>query len=650
MRLSPCMDVRSGELYEFGPFRLEPDEHLLLRNGKPAPLTPKAFDLLLFLVRSQGHLVTKDQIMQVLWPGSFVEEANITVLISQLRKVLGEKQADDPYIQTVPKRGYRFTALVKTVRHAEAHPIPSSEPEALETARLQIIEPDEYHGRAEPVSHAEVKPFISRNRMVLAGLVALVCLLAASGYLVYRRSFAQRSLAILPLRNLRHDQDSEFLGFSLADAIISKLGLLSSVTVRPSWAIEKYKGREVDIRKVATELNVDTLLTGSFIRDGDRLRITYQLIDVNGYKILSKDVIELKYDELLAVHDNVAEQIVKRLQLNLTPGEAERIKPDAPVNPLAYEYYLRGVDLMSSHNFPLAVKMLEKSTEIDPRYPLAWAYLGQSYTSDATFEFGGREQYRRAQAAYEHALALQPNQLEAEMFLANLLIDTGKVEQAVPLLRGAIGSNDNDAAVHWELGYAYRFAGMLKQSLAECERARQIDPSVKSNGSVLNTYLYLGEYDNFLRSLPDVKESPFFRFYRGFGEYHQGKIEEAAQDFARAYEEQPTLYTGIGKAFADSITKKRSDGLQILSELETKIQQRGVGDPEATYKIAQSYAVLGDGASATRMLRSSIEGGFFPYPYFVNDPLLNNLRNLPQFPPLMKIARQRHEAFRKEFF
>ena len=648
------MDVNSGQLYEFGPFRLEPDEHLLLRDGKPALLTPKAFDLLLFLVQNQGRLVTKDQLMQALWPGSFVEEANITVLISSLRKVLGEREGDEPYIKTIPKKGYRFIPLVKVAAHEEAGPIPASASlERVAAGNLQILEPDATSkGPSDYVAppSIEVSRAISRNRIVAPALLLLACLLTATGYLAYRTSVSQRSLAVLPLQNLRHDPDSEFLGFSLADAVITKLGLLSSVTVRPSSAIEKYKGREIDIKKVAAELDVDTLLTGNFIRDGDHLRITYQLIDVRAYKILCKDVIDLKYDELLAVHDNVAKQIIKGLQLNLSPSEAERIKRDEPVNPLAYEYYLRGVDLMASHNFPLAVKMLEKSAEIDPHYPLTWAYLGQSYTSDATFELGGREQYRRAQAAYERALALQPKQLEAETFLANLLIDTGKVEQAVTLLRDAIGSNSNNAAVHWELGYAYRFAGMLGQSLAECELARQIDPLVKSNGSVLNSYLYLGQYDNFLRSLPDVNGSSFFRFYRGFGEYHLGKMDQAAADFARAYKEDPTLYTGIGEAFANSIAKKNSDGLQILQDLESKIQQRGVGDPEATYKMAQSYAVLGDKSSAIRMFRTSIEAGFFSYPYFVRDPLLDNLRSSPEFPPLMNLARERHEAFKKEFF
>ena len=299
--------------------------------------------------------------------------------------------------------------------------------------------------------------------------------------------------------------------------------------------------------------------------------------------------------------------------------------------------------------------MLEKSAELGPNYALTWAYLGASYTSAAAFQFGGREQYHQAQAAYERALAIQPGQLEAQIFLANLLVDTGKVEQAVPLLRDALKTNPNHAAAHWELGYAYRFAGMLEESVAECERARQLDPVVKSNGSALNTYLYLGEYDKFLHSLPDPNSLPdpsdsaFALFYRGFGEYYQSNWEQAGKDFDRAYELGPSLYTQIGKAFSDSIAHRGSDGLAILHQLENEIQQHGVGEPEAIYKIAQGYAVLGDKASAIRMFDSSIQNGFFPYPYFNSDPLLDAIRGEAQFPTLMSAARQRYETFRKKF-
>jgi DNA-binding winged helix-turn-helix (wHTH) protein/TolB-like protein/Tfp pilus assembly protein PilF len=674
------MQLKTGSFYECGPFRLEPGECRLTRDGQPVSLAPKTFELLVFLVRNQDRLVTKDEIMQAVWPDSFVEEANLTVSISVLRKALGEREGDLRYIETVPKKGYRFTASVKEVEYpgcpnvpdeeapksvlmpAEEHSWPSSKPSPTGTAiasQVSLHQPG-HHSRARDgpaLVSQEPARSTERRRIAIPALAILFCMLTAIGYLAYRRRLSvahpppiQRSLAILPLRNLSQNPKDDFLGFSLADAVITRLGPVSSLSVRPSCAVEKYKGQTIDLPRVAAELNVNTLLTGTFIHDGDDLRITYQLIDVKSDKILGRDMIDVKYDKLLTVQDNVTQQIIKGLELNLSPSEAARIKPGEPVNSLAYEYYLRGVDLVGSHDFPMAVKMLEKSAEIDPNYALTWAYLGQSYESTAAFEFGGIEQYRKAQAAYERALALQPKQLEAGMFLANLLIDTGKVEDAVPLLRETLRNNPNSAAVHWELGYAYRFAGMLNESVAECERARQIDPLVKANGSVLNGYLYLGEYDEFLHSLPDANDSAFIVFYRGFGEYHQKKWEIAARDFDRAYQLDPTLYTQIGKAFSNSIAHKDSDGLELLHQLENRIQQHGVGDPEGTYKIAQAYAALGDRSSALRMLRYSIEHGFFAYPYFMTDPLLDSIRVEPQFPQVVNIARERHTAFKSTFF
>jgi tetratricopeptide (TPR) repeat protein len=372
------------------------------------------------------------------------------------------------------------------------------------------------------------------------------------------------------------------------------------------------------------------------------------LVDAKAEKILGQGLIDLKYDNLLTVQDKVASQLVSELQLKLSPMEAERLKPENPGSPLSYEYFLQGLDFYGQHKFPLAIGMLEKSTQIDPNYAPAWAYLGASYNSDAAFEFGGSEQYRRAQAAYERALAIQPNLLDAQIFLANFWVDTGQVEKAVPLLRDALKTNPNNAAAHWELGYGYRFAGMLDESVAECERARQLDPLVRANGSVLNTYLYLGQYQKFLESLP-VDDSSFVLFYRGFGEFHEKEFDQASRDFDRAYELDPTLYAGIGKALSDSIHQRRAEGLDLLRELESKVIQRGVRDPEATYKIAQAYAVLGDKISALRVLRTSVESGFFSYPYIATDPLLNDLHSEPEFAQILNIARQRYEAFRSSF-
>ena len=660
------MGLKTRHVYEFGPFRLEPAEHSLLREERPISIAPKAFELLVFLVQNQGRLVTKDQIMEAIWSGCFVEEANLTVCISAVRKALGEKDGELRYIETIPKKGYRFCAPVREIGVSIAEPSLRDETDfevgsraepftAIPVVAPETADPLQFNRDVATPPGTNVNGR-GRRTLIAAVVVALLGAALVVGYSISRKqagkkqSLAPRSVAILPFQNLRHDSDDDFLGFSLADAAITKLGYVSSLTVRPSSDVEKYRDQVIDIRKVASELNVDALLTGNFVRDGDDLRITSQLIDVKSDKILWRDTFDLKFDKLLTVQDKVAHQIITGLELNLSPSEAERLKPDQAINPLAYEYYLRGLDLYSRHDFPVAIKMLEKSAEIDPNYALTWVYLGASYNSDAAFELGGSEQYRRAQTAYERALSIQPEQLEAQIFFANLLIDTGKVEQAVPLLREALKTNPNHAAAHWELGYAYRFAGMLNESVAECERAQQIDPLVKTNGAALNTYLYLGEYDKFLQSLPDVNDSAFVVFYRGLGEYYQKNWDQAAKDFDRAFALDPSLYTQIGKAISASIAHRDEDGLEILRQLDDKIQKRGVGDPEAIYKVAQAYTVLGDKASALRVFRQSVDTGFFSYPYFTSDPLLDSLRNEAEFNQIMKTAQQRHEAFKSKFF
>jgi DNA-binding winged helix-turn-helix (wHTH) protein/TolB-like protein len=638
-------------LVRFANFEVDLRAGELRREGSRVRLQEQPFLLLTVLLEFAGEVVTREELRKRLWAeDTFVDfDHRLAVAVSKLRDALRDSAENPTFVETVGRRGYRFLGQLEFTDSLSA-----DSGARMSDTPVSSYPPTE---QAELPKLAHPQPRRSRvNRLILlstAGFAVLLAVILVTKLVHIRSEKAQsltpRSLAILPLQNRGEDSRSDFLGLSLADVLITKLAYVSSLSVRPSAAIEKYRGTAIDLQKVAADLNVDTLLTGSFIRDGNNLRITYQLVEAKTEKILGQGVIDLKYDNLLAVQDKVTAQLISELQLNLSPVETEHLKPEASVSPLAYEYFLQGLDLYGQHKFPLAIKMFEKTTEIDPNYAPAWAYLGASYNSDAAFELGGREQYSRAQSAYERALAIRPNLLDAQIFLANFLIDTGKVEQAVPLLRDALKTNGNYAAAHWELGYAYRFAGMLDESVAECERARQLAPFVRGNGSVLNTYLYLGEYQKFLESLP-ADDSSFTLFYRGFGEFHEKQFEQASRDFDRAYELDPTLYTGIGKALSDSIHQHGAEGLQLLSGLERTVKQRGVGDPEATYKIAQAYAVLADKSSALRALRMSVEGGFFSYPYIDKDPLLNDLHGESEFAQILDVAHQRNAAFKNSFF
>jgi len=177
-----------------------------------------------------------------------------------------------------------------------------------------------------------------------------------------------------------------------------------------------------------------------------------------------------------------------------------------------------------------------------------------------------------------------------------------------------------------------------------------LDPGVKLTSSALNAYLYLAQYDKFLASLAKGDDSPLFIFYRGFAEYHKDNREQAVRDFDRAFELRPTLLQArIGKALSEAIGNRKPRAAEILGDASDKISELSVGDPEAVYKIAQAYAVIGDKASALRLLKYSIDQGFFCYPYFISDPLMKPLRADPEFTRLTEKARERHEAFRAKF-
>ena len=552
-----------------------------------------------------------------------------------------------PLDQVVPGTPAGLAKIIATAMNKEREGRYQSARELI--ADLQTLQREMELGTA---GHAVASvPAPARKRWAIVA-ASLVLILASAGYFYWRHARAPalpRTLAILPFRNIGQDASTDFLGFSLADAVITKLGYISSLTVRPSSSVDQYRGKAIDPRQVGAALNVDTLLTGSFAKDGDNLRINAQLVDVRPMRIIWDETIDVKYENLLTVQDRVSQKIISGLELTLAPAEGARLNSDHPIGQSAYERYLRGVDLYAMGDFDKAIGSLEQSAAEEPNYALTWAHLGRAYTTSAGLQFGGREEYRKAQAAYEKALALNPNLIEAKVYMANLLTDTGRASQAVPLLQEAIATNPNVAEAHWELGYAYRYGGMLAESVAECETARQLDPNVKINSSALNAYLYLGEYDKFLASLPNT-DTPYILFYRGFAEYYKGDFAAASAHFDRAYALNPSLpQAQIGKALAYGSRHQNADGLKLLRAEEDRADQRGVTDGEGIYKIAQAYSLLGDGDGALRVLRKSIDAGFYPYSYFQADQMLNPVRQRSDFPALMEDARKRAEEFRNQF-
>ncbi|HET8677266.1 MAG TPA: winged helix-turn-helix domain-containing protein [Blastocatellia bacterium] len=650
------MSQQATQLYEFGPYRLDPGRRVLLRGDEVVPLTPKTFDTLILLVEKSGRVIAKEELLEKVWPGTVVEEANLAVNISTIRKALGERPGGGQYIETVTRRGYRFVERVNQLQPAQL-----AEPAAVEAPFQETPLQPADAGAIEASEVSSYDPGVTTRTGFLAGrkkngvIAALgVLALAVAAVVIFSTrsqdpsSSEPRRIAILYFRNVSQNPETDFLSFSLADAVVTRLGYVSSLVVRPSFYGGRFKDKAVDVKLVAAELDVDTLLVGSFQKEGDDLRVTAQLIDVATEKMLWGDTIDLKYEKLLTVQDRLAEQIINALHLNLSVAEQEQIKTDAPHDPLAYEYYLRSRYLLSTNKHSEAISLLERSVEMDPSYTLAWAYLGRAYSISALQYFGGREHYLKSQAAYDRGLALNPLQLETRIFMANLYTETNRVEDAVRLIREVLEINPNHAEARWQLSYAYRYAGMLTESIAEGERARSLDPGLRSHQ--FNSYFYAGDYEKFLQSLPR-REEAYVIFYRGLMYYYLEDRERAAAAFDRAYElNDKSVISQIGKALRLGLAGRNAEGLRLLNAAESEIEKGGVGDGEIAYKIAQGYAALGDKRAALRALGRGVEQGFFCSPYLESDPLLNAVRGESEYKSLIERARARHEEFKRNFF
>jgi DNA-binding winged helix-turn-helix (wHTH) protein/TolB-like protein/Flp pilus assembly protein TadD len=658
-------------LYEFDAFRLDPSERILARHGKRIPLPPRAFDTLVLLVQRNGHVLTKDELIGTLWPDTFVEENNLTQQISALRRALGSPRpsgkahtkaarngasSGDPagteYIETVPKLGYRFTSEVREVDEDVAGPRHGGEAEIVRAERAHIrivpseervteIFPDEPVPAAVPTSRWRKKPLLL-GAVAAALVIPLLALYRAWSPSRLSASHAGTpTLAVLPLRNLRPGPETDFLSLALTDAIINRLGYASALNTAPLSTVARFRGTDLDARRIARELNVQDVLTGSYVKEGDELRVTTELIRVGADAGLWRDNIELKYDRLFSVQDRVAISVIHSLGLELRPEEAERLSTGVPTNPAAYEYYLRGVDEGFRSNFKVAIEMLQRSVALEPGDAMAWSELATTYLGYGDLQGGDSRSIEKGWGAFERALGLDPQNRMIVDLMAFHLLEHNRAQESVPLLRESLRRNPNDSFAHWYLSEAYRYGGALEQSVAEGELALRLNPNVSRN-LTFNTYLYMGLYRKFLDSLPQAEDNARTSFYRGLAYYYLRDTARAVEEFDRAYALNSALsHARVGRALACALRNQNDQGLTLMKDTE----RSGGNDGEMLYKMAQAYAQLGDRESALRLLRKAIELNFCPYTYFARDPMLEPVRREPGYSVAMELARQRQQTF-----
>ncbi len=510
---------------------------------------------------------------------------------------------------------------------------------------------------------AKIKPDRRKRLYLSAGLILFFIVFIASLYF-FRRSdelsgpVAKHSLAsstkelqrlaVLPFLNLRSNPQTDYLGFALADQIIGSLAYVKNVLVRPSSAVRKYQGEPVDAPTAGGELLVDFILTGTYLKEVDVVRLNVELVNVHSNEIVWREDIDVTFESAFKLQDLVSEKVLDRLKIQFSADERTLIQKDTPQNPLAYEYYLRSISFPTSvEGNRLAIEMLKKSIELDSTFAPAFSEFGFRTQQIAYFVPGEAQKVHQAEKAYLQALSLNNGLLSALGNLAGLYADIGKTAESVQLSRQSLRINPNNADSYFSLGYAYRYAGFLQEAIDKQEKALELDPGNSRFRSIGITYVYVREYQKALQAFELDSGSPWSISWKGEVYLRMKQPNLALEHFNRLLEMEPQSFLGLwATGMKGAIDGNRKQSISAIR----KIEQSSIFDSEQWYNLAHIYGLLGEKSGCVRLLRKAVEGGFFNYPVMLTDAFLDSVRHEPEFQEVLALAKEKHEAFGKRFF
>jgi DNA-binding winged helix-turn-helix (wHTH) protein/TolB-like protein/Tfp pilus assembly protein PilF len=617
------MDKQDRCLYEFGPFRLDLTERLLLREDEPVPLTPVVFETLVVLVQRRGHLVERDELLKTLWPDSFVEEGNLTNNISTLRKTLGESKGNPQYIETVPKRGYRFIADVREVGGEGSELVV----EKYIKSRI-VVEQEEDTGAETEVAPAftskaiAAKPVSGHRASFKQSLVVAACfvLLGVAGLTAYfwpavpsragLPGSAVKSIAVLPFKPLVAESRDESFELGMADTLITKLGGIRGVIVRPTSTVRRYTGLEEDAVAAGRELQVDAVLDGSLQWSGERVRVRVRLLSVRDGATLWAYQCDEYCTDIFAMQDGISEKVAGALAVELTSEERESLAKRYTSNPAAYQAYVKGRLLWDNRTHDGLKKALEyfnQAIASDPNYALAYAGLADTYNFLGSFGFlPPKESSPKAIELARKALELDEGLAEAHTALASLLADYDRNwPEAEKHFKRAFALNSSYVTAHEWYAWYLSCLGRHDEAIAEGERAQTLDPLSPGTNASLGTRYYLaGQYN---RALEQYRKTlaldPNFslaHFCIGLVYGRQGRYEEALAEMRQARALGMKGAQGlIGYIYA--VSGRRHEAQQVLDELNELSKREHV----SAFNRAHVYVGLGDKERAFEWLEKA---------------------------------------------
>lgn len=620
------MSLQRKHFFEFGEFQIDPAERLLLQNGQTVSLTPKAFDTLLVLIENHGRLIEKDELMQAIWPDTFVEEAGLTRNISSLRKALGEVPGETSYIETIPRRGYRFVAEVK---------------ETWQETSASVTDGEEYlisDTDSEKSQH-------SRARMALVITLA-VALTATVIYFMVKPGSPQPAstprtgtLAVLPFKVVGASPETEHLGIGMADTLITALSSIRDMRVLPTSSVLRYDGTNEDTLSVGQALKVDTVLEGTIQQAGDRIRVTVQLTRVRDKWMLWAGKFDEDFNGYLAIQDSISERVSSALALRLTTEDRSRLAKRYTENPEAHQLYLKGRffwNKRTREGYKKAIELFNQAIEKDQSYALAWAGLADCYVLGGDAK-STEEAFSKAKEAATKAIALDETLAEAHASLAlTRMAYDWNFAAAEEEFRRAIALNPNYPTSHHWYADCLILMGRIDEAIASIRRAQELDPLSLIIGRDAGRIFYFARrYDEAIDQCRKTLEmdSSFYPAHVTLGDVY---VQKKAYDEAIAeYNSAVSLSSGrslmrSSLAYAYAMSGRKDEAQKKLDQMKEASGER----PPPSFDLAVVYTGLGEKDQAIELLEKAYRERSYRLIYMIVDPVFDPLRPDPRFEQL----------------
>ena len=633
------MSLGSKRLYEFGPYRLDKQKGQLWRDGQTVSLTTKSLEILACLVENAGSVVSKDQLMETLWPDSYVEEGNLTQNVFLLRKALGETARDHNYVVTVPGRGYRFAAEVREIANGNgtSHAVAPLEPAPPPEIDVAIPE--------QPLRTSR------RNWLWIVAGFLVVASAAFAGYRSWqshRRPSHQRVvLAVLPFVNLTGDASQEYLSDGLTEEMIAQLGRLDPqrLGVIARTSVMGYKNGQLRLDQIGKELGADYVLEGSVRRDSQQVRITAQLIQLKDQTHVWARQYDRELNNLLVLQGAIAQEIAAEIQRTLGDRSAMHWAHQASASPRtyeAYDLYLKGRyfwNKRTRQGFEQAIGCFQQAVAKDPDFASAYAGLADSYVLMSAYSLAPiSDTMTKARTAAQRALQLDDSLAEAHTSLA-LIAQNYDWDWATAgrEYQRAIQLDPNyPTAHHW---YAEHLAleGHFEEAMPEIERARRLDPLSLIIATDQAAILYFSrQYDRAIERFRTVldMEPNFPRAHMLIYAYvEKGRFADALADAEVWGRYEDTPWVLALRAYIYGRSGEMAKARQAVAKLQQTYGRQRQLDPTP---MAVAELGLGNRDRALAWLREAYLKHSSALTALKVDPTYDPLRGDPRFQELLK--------------